>query len=55
MKEEKEAFELFLHHPDDVEFWLDQMGFRDIKRLKAFDENQMPDDDDAVIVIECKK
>lgn len=55
LKEETEIFNLFLHNPDDIEHWLEEVGFRDVKRLKAFDRKQVAEDDDAVVVFKCAK
>lgn len=55
LKIEMEDTRLFLHNPNDIELWLKEIGFRDIKRLKAFDRTQMASIDDPIIVFECIK
>lgn len=55
LKVETEVFDLFLHRADDIEAWLREVGFRGIKRLKAFDRRQVAGNEDDVVIFECIK
>lgn len=55
LKTELEDFALFFHNPDEMNLWLTEIGYMDIKRLKAFDRNEEASKNDGVIVFECTK
>jgi len=54
-KIEVEELSFFFHDPVEVSRWLAEAGFREIKRLKAFDHAEQAEEEDEVIVIECSK
>lgn len=55
LKTELEILKLFLHEPDEIEHYLEEIGFRSIKRLKAFDNTKTAEENDSVIIFDCTK
>lgn len=54
-KIEFEELSLLFHDPEEVSTWLDEVGFREIKRLKAFAREVEAGKGDGVMVFECVK
>lgn len=52
---EIEDFKVRLYDPKDVITLLNNIGFKDIKMIKAFDVSAIADKNDEVIVYECRK
>lgn len=52
---EIEDFKVRLYEPENVSKLLKNIGFRNIKMVKAFDVSAMADANDEVIIYECKK
>jgi len=55
VKTEIEHFKVRLYEPDGLLKMLQEAGFQEIKTHKAFQRNQSPDENDEVIVFECRK
>lgn len=54
-KMEVEELSFFFYDPIEMCEWLAETGFREIKRLKAFDRQQQASEEDKVMVFECLK
>ena len=52
---EIESFKVRLYEPDTFIPMLQEAGFKDIRMIKAFDNSQVPDQNDDVIIYECRK
>lgn len=52
---EIETYKIRLYEPEELTVLLQEAGFNAVKRIKAFDRNSNPADNDKVIVYECKK
>lgn len=55
IKTEIENIRVRLYEPASLEYLLKEIGFKDVKMIKAFSLNMKPDLDDEVIIYECKK
>jgi len=44
-----------IHELNILEKMLKDCGFKNIRKLKAFDKNSLPKENDEVIIYECKK
>lgn len=52
---EIEEYKVKLYEPEELTTLLKLCGFKEINLIKAFDKNQIPDNDDEVIIYECRK
>ena len=52
---EIEELKVRIHKPDELDKMLKDCGFKHVRKVKAFDRNALPDEDDEVVVYECKK
>lgn len=52
---EIETYKIRLYEPEELTVLLQEAGFNAVKRIKAFDKNASPEDNNEVIVYECKK
>lgn len=55
IKTEIESYKIRLYDPNELRKILSDVGFSEIKFIKAFDHNKTPDPNDALIVVECRK
>lgn len=55
IKTEIENFKLRFYDPDKLFAILSEVGFTEIKMIKAFDHSKQPESNDEVVVYECKK
>lgn len=55
IKTEIESFKVRLYEPDTLVRMLHEAGFKDIRMIKAFDASKTPDQNDEVIIYECRK
>lgn len=54
-KIEIEELSILFHDPEEVRTWLEEVGFQEIKRLKAFDREIEAGKEDKIIIFECRK
>lgn len=52
---EKEEYNFRFYTDKEIKNLLSQVGFKEIRSMKAFVYNGLPDQDDMVIIYECKK
>jgi SAM-dependent methyltransferase len=55
IKTEFENFKVRLYEPENLIQMLQNVGFKEIKMIKAFDKEKTPDINDEVIIYECRK
>lgn len=55
IKTEIEHFQIRLYHPAEMVTILQAVGFKDIKCIKAYNQQSEPDPYDYTVVYECKK
>lgn len=55
IKTEIEVIKVRLYEPKNLFEILTDVGFMEIKMIKAFDRDKLPDRDDEIIIYECKK
>ena len=55
VKTEIEIIKVRLYEPKNLYDTLTEVGFTEVKIVKAFNHNKSPDPDDEVIVYECRK
>lgn len=52
---EIEALKVRIHKQSELDKMLIECGFKHVRKVKAFDRNALPDENDEVVVYECKK
>lgn len=52
---EEEELRVRFYDPGDLVIMLEDVGFQDVRILKAFDRFKVPEKSDEVVVLECKK
>lgn len=52
---EIEELKVRIHDADELEKILKECGFKNFRKIKAFDRDALPDEHDEAIVYECKK
>src|SRR5690606_22149016 len=53
LKTEIEHFQIHLYHPAEMAPLLQKVGFKNIKRIKAYDHTREPDAYDYTIIYKC--
>lgn len=55
VKTEIENIRIRLYEPDEMDSWLESIGFRNIRRLRAYSQTGSLSGDDTTVIYECMK